>query len=231
MERKIFIADDDREIREKIGALLEREGFNVISFETGDALLEECSKSLPDMVLLDIVMPGTDGLSCCSILRKEHEELPIMIISAKDSPYDRITALSLGCDDYMVKPFHPLELTMRIKAILRRCGREEDKQEETRLEYGPLTLIPGQKMCLNNGQSISLAPGEFNFLSYLIRRPGHSASRGELLRDLWHLEEESGTRVVDYLVKRLRKKLDDNDSKVIIETVWGYGFRLNLKAG
>jgi DNA-binding response OmpR family regulator len=231
MERKIFIADDDREIREKIGALLEREGFNVISFETGDALLEECSQSLPDMVLLDIVMPGTDGLSCCSILRKEHEELPIMIISAKDSPYDRITALSLGCDDYMVKPFHPLELTMRIKAILRRCGREEDKQEETRLEYGPLTLIPGQKMCLNNGQSISLAPGEFNFLSYLIRRPGHSASRGELLRDLWHLEEETGTRVVDYLVKRLRKKLDENDTKVMIETVWGYGFRLNLKAG
>ncbi len=231
MGRTIFIADDDSEIREKVTSLLEREGYEVRSFETGDDLLEECGCSLPDMVLLDIVMPGTDGLSCCSLLRKDYKDLPIMVISAKDSPYDRITAFSLGCDDYLVKPFHPLELTMRIGAILRRCEKETEVQEEAKLEYGPLTLLPGQKMCLNNGNAISLAPGEFNFLSYLIRRPGKSASRGELLRDLWHVDEESGTRVVDYLVKRLRKKLSDNDSSVIIETVWGYGFRLALKAG
>lgn len=230
MGKSIYVADDDSEIREKVTFLLEREGYDVKSFETGDALLEECGRALPDLVLLDIVMPGTDGLSCCSMLRKDHEELPIMIISVKDSPYDRITALSLGCDDYLGKPFHPLELTMRIQALLRRCCHAEKVQEETRLEYGPLTLIPGQKMCLNDGNPISLAPGEYNFLAYMIKKPGQSASREDLLRDLWDLEEDSGSRVVDYLVKRLRKKLSDNDSQVSIETVWGYGFRLSMKA-
>lgn len=231
MGRMIYIADDDSAMREKIASLLEREGYDVKSFETGDAMLEECGRCLPDLVLLDIVMPGIDGLSCCSLLRKDHKELPIMIVSAKDSPYDRITALSLGCDDYLVKPFHPLELTMRIQALIRRCGTVQEPKEETKLEYGPLTLLPGQKMCLNNGTPISLAPGEFNFLTYMIQKPGQSASRSDLMRDLWHVDEESGTRVVDYLVKRLRKKLSDNDSQVMIETVWGYGFRLALKAG
>jgi DNA-binding response OmpR family regulator len=120
MGRIIFFADDDGEAREKVSSVLEREGYTVRCFDTGDALLEECSHGLPDMVLLDIVMTGTDGLSCCSLLRKDHKDLPIMILSVKNSPYDRITALSLGCDDYLAKPFHPLELTLRIGAILRR---------------------------------------------------------------------------------------------------------------
>ena len=231
MGRNIYIADDDSEIREKAASLLEREGYDVRRFETGDALMKECALSLPDLVLLDTVMPGTDGLSCCALLRKDYKELPIMIISAGDSPCERITAFTLGCDDYLAKPFHPLELTMRIKAILRRCEKESEQQDPVRLEYGPMTLLPGQKMCLHNGKPISLAPGEYNFLSYLIRKPGQSASRRDLLRDLWHTDEESGSRVVDYLVKRLRKKLSDNDSEVMIETVWGYGFRLVMMAG
>jgi DNA-binding response OmpR family regulator len=208
--------------------VLEREGYTVRCFDTGDALLEECSHGLPDMVLLDIVMTGTVGLSCCSLLRKDHKDLPIMILSVKNSPYDRITALSLGCDDYLAKPFHPLELTLRIGAIFRRYQKEKDTPRENRLEYGPLALLPGQKLRLNNGNTISLAPGEYNFLAYLIKRPGQSATRGDLLRDLWHTDEESA-RTVDYLVKRLRKKLSEADAGLMIETVWGYGFRLALK--
>ena len=209
--------------------MLEREGFDVRCFETGDDLLEECGRCLPDLVLLDVIMPGTDGLSCCSMLRRDHENLPIMIMSAKDSAYDRIMALSLGCDDYIGKPFHPLELTLRIKALIRRGGYGQEISEETKLQYGPLTLLPGQMMRLDDGESISLAPGEYNFLSYIIRQPGQSASREELMKNLWNMEEGSGSRVVDYLVKRLRKKLSDNHSSVTVETVWGYGFRLGFK--
>ena len=229
MGKNIYVADDDAEIREKVSSMLEREGFDVRCFETGDDLLEECGRCLPDLVLLDVIMPGTDGLSCCSMLRRDHENLPIMIMSAKDSAYDRITALSLGCDDYIGKPFHPLELTLRIKALIRRGGYGQEISEETKLQYGPLTLLPGQMMRLDDGESISLAPGEYNFLSYIIRQPGQSASREELMKNLWNMEEGSGSRVVDYLVKRLRKKLSDNHSSVTVETVWGYGFRLGFK--
>ena len=229
MDRIIYMADDDRKFREMTSTLLEREDFKVRSFETGDALMKECRQALPDLVLLDIVMPGTDGLSCCSFLRKEHMDLPIIIISAKDSPYDRISALGLGCDDYLVKPCHPLELILRIRALLRRCGKVQERERNNDLEFGPLKLLPNQMMSLNGGDPVSLPRSEYNFLAYLIHRPGQSASRAELLRDLWHVEADSGKRAADYLVKRLRKKLDENDSPVTVETMWGYGFRLKLK--
>lgn len=110
-----------------------------------------------------------------------------------------------------------------------RGGHGQEISEETKPQYGPLPLLPGQMMRLDDGESISLAPGEYNFLSYIIRQPGQSASREELMKNLWNMEEGSGSRVVDYLVKRLRKKLSDNHSSVTVETVWGYGFRLGFK--
>lgn len=231
MEKKIYIGEDDREARESIISLFEREGFMTMSFETGDALLKECSRSLPDLVLADTALSGTDGLSCCAMLRKDYPDLAIMLLSDKDSPYDRITALGLGTDDYVAKPFHPLELVMRVRALLRRCGVKPEKQQaDTDLVYGPLTLYSSQQMSINNGQPVSLAPGEFNFLSYLVRKPGHAVSREEILKVLWHRDGKKETRVDTYLVKRLRKKLSDAGSPVTIETVWGYGFRLGMSS-
>lgn len=123
MPQTIYFADDEKNIRNLIYTFLTQEGFAVNTFESGDALVEACEKAMPDLVILDIMMPGTDGLSICSMLRKRDAALPIIIVSAKDSPYDRVTGLTLGSDDYLVKPFLPLELVARVRALLRRSQR------------------------------------------------------------------------------------------------------------
>lgn len=119
----IYLADDEKNIRELMNAFLTQEGFSVRVFSDGDSLLAACAQKMPDLVILDIMMPGTDGLSVCSQLRQKDADLPIMIVSARDSPYDRVTGLTLGGDDYLIKPFLPLELVARIRALLRRSKR------------------------------------------------------------------------------------------------------------
>ncbi|MFR3237151.1 MAG: response regulator transcription factor [Acutalibacter sp.] len=227
MEQVIYIADDEKNIRELIAAFLSQEGFLVRTFSTGDALLAACGESLPSLVVLDIMMPGTDGLSTCSALRKMSPQLPIIIVSAKDSPYDRVTGLTFGSDDYLIKPFLPLELVARVKALLRRAGSGPRTPEPGKpLAYGPLVLSPELRTAALNGEPLSLTPTEFDFLAYLIQNQDRAVSREELLQALWQVDWQADTRAADDLVKRLRRKLRTQNSKVRIETVWGYGFRL-----
>ncbi len=147
MNKKIYIADDEKNIRDLIATFLNKEGFEVSTFETGDKLLEKCNSSLPDLVILDIMMPGTDGLSICSTLRKESANLPIIIVSAKDSPFDRVTGLTLGCDDYLIKPFLPLELVARVNALFRRTQLViEESKVENDLVFEELKLQPERRV-------------------------------------------------------------------------------------
>ncbi len=229
MPQTIYVADDEKNIRELISAFLRREGFDVEAFSSGDALLAACGKSLPDLVVLDIMMPGMDGLSVCSALRRASAQLPIIIVSAKDSPYDRVTGLTLGSDDYLVKPFLPLELAARVKALLRRASAEGAAEAGQRgeLEYGPLKLSPELRAAELDGENLPLTPTEFDFLAYLIRNRSRAVSREELLETLWQLDRQADTRAADDLVKRLRRKLREKGGAVRIETVWGYGFRLS----
>ena len=229
MPQTIYVADDEKNIRELISAFLRREGFDVEAFSSGDALLAACGKSLPDLVVLDIMMPGMDGLSVCSALRRASAQLPIIIVSAKDSPYDRVTGLTLGSDDYLVKPFLPLELAARVKALLRRASAEGAAEAGQRgeLEYGPLKLSPELRAAELGGENLPLTPTEFDFLAYLIRNRSRAVSREELLETLWQLDRQADTRAADDLVKRLRRKLREKGGAVRIETVWGYGFRLS----
>ena len=229
MPQTIYVADDEKNIRELISAFLRREGFDVEAFSSGDALLAACGKSLPDLVVLDIMMPGMDGLSVCSALRRASAQLPIIIVSAKDSPYDRVTGLTLGSDDYLVKPFLPLELAARVKALLRRASAEGAAEAVQRgeLEYGPLKLSPELRAAELDGENLPLTPTEFDFLAYLIRNRSRAVSREELLETLWQLDRQADTRAADDLVKRLRRKLREKGGAVRIETVWGYGFRLS----
>ena len=230
MNQMIYIADDEQSIRDLLVSFLSREGYRVTAFENGDLLLEACEKELPDLVILDILMPGTDGLIVCTYLRRMSEQLPILIVSGKDSPYDRVTGLTLGADDYLVKPFLPMELGARVRALLRRTQKTAAPNKPLwELSFGPLALSVAERSATLNGEPLPLTPTEFDFLSYLMKHAGAAVSREELLKALWQVSWDSDTRATDDLVKRLRRKLRERGSSVRIETVWGYGFRLALQ--
>ena len=150
-----------------------------------------------------------------------------------DSPYDRVTGLTMGCDDYLTKPFLPLELAARIRALLRRTQAAQEatglSYEGQILSFGPLRLLTEQRVAFLGETRFPLTPAEFDFLSYLINSKGNAVSRKELLKNLWDLDWQADTRVTDDLVKRLRRKLRDAGSPVQIETVWGFGFRLSME--
>lgn len=232
MSKLIYIADDEENARDLASAFLEREGYSVNAFPTGDELLAACEESLPDMVILDIMMPGSDGLSVCSALRQRSKELPIIITSVRDSSYDRVAGLSLGCNDYIIKPYLPLELTIRVRSLLARSKepQAEAAAEEgsSALQFGPLTLYPNRRSAILNNEPFSLSPTEFDFLIFLIKKNGAAVSREELLQNLWQVNWEANTRATDDLVKRLRRKFREAKSPIRIETVWGYGFRIAL---
>ncbi len=230
MSQHIYLADDDTHIRDLIGAFLTQEGFQVESFADGESLMRACAIRLPDLVILDIMLPGQDGLSVCSQLRQENPQLPIIIVSARDSPFDRVTGLTLGSDDYLVKPFLPMELVARVRALFRRAqSSRAEGAAPAPLEYGPLLLSPSFRTASLEGVPFPLTATEFDFLAYLICHQDRAVSREELLRSLWQMDWQSDTRAIDALVKRLRRKLRERSSPVRIETVWGYGFRLALE--
>ena len=231
MPKKIYIGDDEKNIRDLIAVFLKKEGFETRTFANGDDLMKACSEEMPDLVILDIMMPGTDGLSVCSMLRQSSDDLPIIIVSAKDTPYDRVTGLTLGSDDYMVKPFLPLELVARVKALLRRSGRSlenslESDKNKNEISFAALRISPELRTASIDGKELNLTPTEFDFLRYMTEHQERAVSREELLKNLWQMNWQADTRATDDLVKRLRKKLRESHSSVRIETVWGFGFRL-----
>lgn len=229
MAKRIYVADDEKNICFLIQNFLEKEGFEVECFGDGESLLAACEERMPDLCVLDVMMPGMDGLTVCTQIRKK-SHVPIIIVSAKDSPLDRITGITLGSDDYMVKPFLPLELVTRVKALLRRVDAFAENQAgevPDRYDFGDISLYPRRRTARLNGEDFALTPLEFDFLCHMLEHPEHAASRDDLLKALWKVDSrEVDTRAVDDMVKRLRKKLKDLKSRVKIETVWGYGFRL-----
>lgn len=222
----IDLADDERHIRELMQAFLSQAGYEVHTFSNGDALMEACRREMPDLVILDIMMPGTDGLSVCTQLRQQNEHLPIIIVSAKDSPYDRVTGLTLGGDDYLIKPFLPLELVARVKALLRRAHPAAKTETPDEWSFGPLALSTARHEATLSGEALALTPTEFDFLAYLMAHQERAVSRDELLHALWQFDWQADTRATDDLLKRLRRKLRERKSPVRIETVWGFGFKL-----
>lgn len=222
---KIYIADDEKNIRELIYGFLTNDGFEVKAFENGDDLLAEFLQSPSDMVILDIMMDGTDGLTICSQIRSKHN-VPIIIVSARDSELDRITGFTLGGDDYLVKPFSPIELVARVKAIFRRVNLDQSSTVKSLLKYGDITLNLSTRESLLNDQKLDLTPTEFALIAYLFEHCDRAISRNELLKNVWKFDFEVDSRATDDVLKRLRKKL--LKSSVIIESVWGFGFKLSL---
>ncbi len=223
---KIYIADDEQDIRDIITRFLKSGGYEVIAFETGDALKDEFMKNPSDMVILDVMMPGTDGVTICSEIR-ERNNVPIIIVSAKDSELDRITGITMGADDYLVKPFAPMELVARVNSIFRRMSFSEDIKAKNLLKYGDIEIDIALKQCSSNGEKLDITPTEFALMTYMFEHSDKAVSRDELLKNVWKFDYDADTKACDDLLKRLRKKIAATNVRIV--AVWGFGFKLETK--
>lgn len=225
MQELIYIADDEKNIREVVKSFLESEGYLVSAFEDGNKLLVSFQQKPCDLVILDIMMPGSNGFDICSELRKI-SSVPIIMLTARDTDIDYATGINLGSDDYFTKPFSAISLVMRVKAIFRRV--ELDKQSPHNspsvLTFADISINQNSKTVLLDSNPLELTPNEYNLLCYLMENKDKAISRDELLNKIWGYNTEVETRAADDTVRRLRKKL--STSRTIIDTVWGFGFRL-----
>lgn len=227
MERKlIYIADDEEKIQQLIKMFLVKEGYDVEVYSDGSDLINAFKKKSADMLILDIMMPNVDGLTLCSEIRKE-SKVPIIIISAKDSEADKIAGLILGSDDYITKPFSPVELVLRVKNIFRRM--EPENVDLSIIKIKDITIYTEGKYAVCNDTDLKLTLTEFNFFLYLAKNLNKGISREELLNKIWGFEVEVDTRATDDMVKRIRKKLLNVNSNLKIETLWGFGFKISDK--
>jgi DNA-binding response OmpR family regulator len=231
MEKLIYIADDEINIRNLVRAFLEKEGYRAEAFTNGDELLEAFRAKPCDLVILDIMMPGTNGLLVCTKLR-EMSHVPIIMLTAMDTDEDYISGLTLGSDDYITKPFSPVKLMVRVKTMLRRAdmyAEKGDSRDKTDITFEDITLLPEQMTGLCNGENLHLTKTELNLLVYMIHNQTKAISRHELLNVIWGYDVIVESRATDDTVKRLRRKLDEAGSRVWIETVWGFGFKLGVR--
>ncbi len=223
---KVYVADDEKNIRELLGTFLSNEDLTVELFETGDQLLLRFMEEEADVVVLDVMMPGTDGFGTAAAIRKR-SDVPIILLTARDSDKDFVEGFSSGADDYFTKPFSPVQLTLRIKAILSRKNKEVSTAET--IQFQGLHLSEKDRLAYFKEKPIKVTNTEFELLKLLMEHPDQAISRDELLAQVWGYESNVETRVTDDTIKRLRKKLRQVDSDVQIETVWGYGFKLAKK--
>lgn len=227
----IYIADDEQNIRDLVKSYLLKEGYEVYTYASGDAVLEAFIHKPSDMLIIDIMMPGLDGYSLCREIRKT-SEVPIIMISAKDEEIDRILGLELGSDDYISKPFSPRELVARVKTIFRRIRDDQDmpsaQTEEKRNEIGcrDILIFPDERRVCKGDLDIGLTSKEFDFLVYLVKNRNRVYTREQLITGIWGYDFIGDTRAVDDLVKRVRKKLLEAGSELEIVTVWGYGYKV-----
>jgi len=223
MKEKILIIEDDKHISKLVKYNLEKAGFGCAVADDGEEALDALAGQNPDLIILDIMLPKMDGLEVCRIIKQntKFKYIPIIMLTAKGEEVDRVVGLELGADDYVVKPFSPRELMLRVKAILRRHELEESPKDI--IKRGSLIIdIPKHRVTVNN-KEIKLTPMEFKLLVTLIERNGRIQSRDQLLSDVWDMHSDVFTRTVDTHIKRLREKLGKAGKQ--IETVRGLGYR------
>lgn len=226
---RIAVVEDDDSIRETVGYGLEQEGYQVDSYDEGAMAWEAIRRELPDLAILDILLPRMDGLELCRRLRSVSEVLPIIFLTSKDEEVDRILGLELGADDYLCKPFSMRELIARVRVLLRRVAlMREDAPQKAREQVvrGALMLDLDQFRASWAGVPVTLTVTEFRILHALVRRPGHVKSREQLIQEGYPEDRYLSDRTIDSHIKRLRRKLQDTDQNFsAIETVYGLGYR------
>jgi two-component system alkaline phosphatase synthesis response regulator PhoP len=222
---KILVVDDEPIIVNTVSAYLEREGFAVHTALDGPAALEIARTFEPDLIVLDIMLPGMDGLEMLNTLRRD-SDVYVLLLTAKTEETDKIVGLTMGADDYMTKPFSPRELVARVKAILRRERRVHTPQHEAVLTFGRLRIDVDGHRVWKDEQEIECTPIEFDLLHALARHPGLVLSREQLIEQVWHYDYYGDERVVDAHIGRLRKKIEDDPAHpTYVATVRGAGYR------
>lgn len=230
MKDKILIVDDEKDIVKMIDYSLQKEGFRTIAAYDGEEAIELVKKDHPDLVILDLMLPGVDGLDVCKILKKEETtaSMPIIMLTAKTKEPDKIVGLELGADDYITKPFSPRELIARIKAVLRRA-KEKEKIPQI-LTIGDLTIDFSKIQVSIKNKPVVLTAKEFELLKTLIKAKGRVLSRDYLLDTIWGFDQaiEIQTRTVDVHIRTLRKKLKSEAKRIITVKNYGYRFEKEL---
>ena len=225
MKPKVLIVEDEVSIRGFIKINLERNDFSVVEAGSGEEALEKIPSENPQLVILDVMLPGIDGFQVCERLRKNYGQLGIMMLTARSQDMDKIMGLEFGADDYMIKPFNPLELVARLKAILRRSQITLNADSNQLLSIPFKIDLLSQKL-YKNELSIDLTPKEFLLMKTFIENQGKALSRDNLLNMIWGLNYVGDLKIVDVNIRRLREKIEDLSSKpTYIETVWGTGYR------
>lgn len=224
MKHTVYLADDEENIRNLMQLFLINGGYEVSVFSTGDDLLKAFLEKPSDLVILDIMMPGTDGLSLCTRIRQNSNAF-IIIVSARDSELDRIAGITLGSDDYLTKPFSPMELVARVNALFRRAERIHSANLE-QLSLANFQLDCSKRIAKVDSRILELSPTEYELMVYFLKNSGRAISREELLKNVWKFDFDADTRATDDVIKRLRRKLEISGANIKIESVWGFGFRL-----
>jgi len=221
----ILIVDDEEKIAALVSDYLKNDGYETFILHSGDMVIPSIRKNPPDLVVLDIMMPGMDGISVCREARK-FSDVPIIMLTAKTDEIDKLIGLEIGADDYVCKPFSPRELVARIKAVLRRTGR---KTEEKIITEGCVRLEMETRRVLVNGSEIRLTPSEFGLLAAMMSQPDRVFSRNDLLRQVQGYEYEGYDRTIDTHIKNLRKKIGEKiEGENPISGVYGVGYRFSI---
>lgn len=222
---KILVVDDEEHIIELVELYLRKEGYRVVSAQDGDAAIEKFSVEKPDLLVLDIMLPGADGLDVLRQVRKT-SRVPVIMLTARESEVDKVVGLELGADDYLTKPFSARELVARVKAVLRRAKPAEEEPDPV-LVRGSLTIDSSRRRVeVKGGGEVELTAKEFDLLYVMAANPGIVLTRDRLMEKVWGYEYMGDTRTVDVYIRHLREKLtDDADNPRFIETVRGVGYR------
>ncbi|WP_053956908.1 response regulator transcription factor [Inediibacterium massiliense] len=227
-KRKVLVVDDEQHIIELIQFNLEKNGFFVITSENGEDAIKIAQKEIPDLILLDLMLPGIDGFEACKQIRN-HEatsKIPIIMLTAKGEETDKVLGLELGADDYLTKPFSVRELIARMKAVLRRF-EEPSKETLQVIKFNDIVIDTQKHEVIKDGKQLELTLKEFELLKILAKNRGKVLSRNFLLDEVWGYDYFGETRTVDVHIRHLRKKIEDNDKyPIYIETIRGIGYKM-----
>lgn len=223
---KVLVVDDDVNICELLRLYLEKEGYEVETVYGGKSGIEAFSRFAPNIVILDIMLPGIDGWQVCREIRKV-SGIPVIMLTAKGETFDKVLGLELGADDYIVKPFEPKELIARVKAVLRRYERKDFDVQE--VVYPNLVVNKTNYVVKLNGKELELPPKELELLYFLASNPNKVFTREQLLEHVWGYDFFGDSRTVDVHVKRLREKIDLPEQPWQLKTVWGVGYKFEVK--